>query len=208
MMVPRLILWLVLAAMALAALPFAAAAQTPSCAPSTNDEARLDCDIARASAIAGEGEQLFGAASEEWLRIVDTESASGLAYVYYVIAEGPYQLLEARSVPGAAAGNAPVCRLRTALPLDIAEKVKLAAADIAADPPGSYGPREVVSVNADGSRSIRLILDSHDIITRLKTGDSVLNFSRLAAAQDDITALNNLVIGVANFSGDWSCDAV
>lgn len=207
-MVPRLILWLVFAAMALAALPFAAAAQTPICAPSTNDTARLDCDIARASAIAGDGERLFGPATEEWLRIVDTESASGLAYVYYVIEEGPYQLLEARSVPGTAAGKAPACRLRTALPLDVAQKVKLAAASIAATPPGSYGPREAVNVNADGSRSIRLILDSHDIITRLKTGDGVLNFSRLAAAQDDVTALNNLVIGVANFSGDWSCDAV
>ena len=208
MMVPRLILWLVSAAMALAALPFAAAAQTPSCPPLTNDKARLECDIARASAIAGDGERLFGPASEEWLRIVDTESASGLAYVYYVIEEGLYQMLEARSVPGSEASNAPACRLRTALPLDVSEELKRGAASIASDPPGSYGPREVVSMNADGSRSIRLILDSHDIITRLNTGDGVLTFSRLAAAQDDITALNNLVIGVANFSGDWSCDAV
>lgn len=199
---------LALAFLALTALPFAAAAQAALCAPATNDQARLDCDIARAAAIAGTGERQFGPAPEEWLRIVDTQSASGLAYIYYVIEEGPYQLLEARSVPGAAPGNAPVCQLRTALPLDIAEKVKQAASRIAEAPPGSYGPREAVSVNADGSRSIRLILDSHDIITRIKTGDGVFNFSRLAAAQDDVTALNNLVIGVANFSGDWSCDAV
>jgi hypothetical protein len=198
---------LALAALTVAALPFTAAAQTVSCAPSTNDEARLECDMARASAIAAEGERLFGAAAEDWLRIVDTESASGLAYVYYVIEEGPYQLLEARAIPGGSAGAAPACRLRTALPLDVAEKVTLAAAGLTADPPGSYGARETVSINADGSRSIRLIVDSRDVITRLKAGDSVLNFSRLAAAEDDVTALNNLVIGVANFSGDWSCGA-
>lgn len=208
MMVPRLILWLALVAMALTALPFAAGAQAVTCAPSTNDQERLTCDVSRASAIASQGEQLFGAKPEAWLRIVDTESSSGLAYVYYVIEEGPYQLLEARSVPGNAAGAAPACHLRTALPLDVAEKVKQAAASLAADPPGSYGPRERVLQNPDGSRTIQLILDSHDIITRLKTGDGVLNFSRLAAAQDDVTALNNLVIGVANFSGDWSCDTV
>ena len=198
---------LVLAALTLAALPFTAAAQAVTCAPSTNDAGRLECDMARAGAIAAEGERLFGPAAEDWLRIVDTESASGLAYVYYVIEEGPYQLLEARAIPGVSAGAAPACRLRTALPLDVAEKLALAAAGLAADPPGSYGARETVSVNPDGSRSIRLILDSRDVITRLKTGDSVLNFSRLAAAEDDVTALNNLVIGVANFSGDWSCGA-
>ncbi|MFN3607728.1 MAG: hypothetical protein ACK4Y9_01565 [Hyphomonas sp.] len=200
---------LVLAALILAALPFAVAAQVNMCAPSTTDQARLDCDLARAASIAGDGERLFGPASEEWLRIVDTESASGLAYVYYVIEEGPYLLLEARSVPRAAkGGRAPACRLRTALPLDVAEKVRQTAASIAAAPPVGYGPREASILNPDGSRSIRLIVDSRDMITRLKTGDSILNFSRLAAAEDDISRLNNLVIGVANFSGDWSCDAV
>ncbi|MFN4185035.1 MAG: hypothetical protein ACK4M6_09635 [Hyphomonas sp.] len=205
MMVHRLLLL----ASALAALPLAAAAQANMCAPSTNDQARLECDLARASAISTNGERLFGTASEEWLRIVDTESSSGASYVYYVIEEGPYLLLEARSVPGiGAAGKAPACQLRTALPLDVAGKIRDAVASVAAAPPENYGPREVVTVNADGSRSIRLIVDSHDIITRIKTGDGILNFSRLAGTEDDITALNNLVIGVANFSGDWNCDAV
>lgn len=201
---------LVLAALTLVALPFAAAAQVDMCAPSTTDQARLDCDLARAASIAGDGERLFGPASEEWLRIVDTESASGLAYVYYVIEEGPYLLLEARSVPSRATqgGRAPACRLRTALPLDVAEKVRQTAARIAEAPPAGYGPREAAILNPDGSRSIRLIVDSRDMITRLRTGDRILNFSRLATAEDDINRLNNLVIGVANFSGDWSCDAV
>ncbi|PKP82932.1 MAG: hypothetical protein CVT79_02470 [Alphaproteobacteria bacterium HGW-Alphaproteobacteria-18] len=204
-----MVLRLVLIASALAALPLMAAAQASMCAPATNDQARLDCDIARASDISTQGERLFGASAEEWLRIVDTESSSGAAYVYYVIEEGPYLLLEARSVPGiGAAGKAPACQLRTALPLDVADKIRETTASIAATPPEGYGPREAVTVNADGSRSIRLIVDSHDIITRLKTGDGILNFSRLAGTEDDITQLNNLVIGVANFSGDWSCDAV
>ncbi|MBA4227360.1 MAG: hypothetical protein C0456_12080 [Hyphomonas sp.] len=199
---------LALAAMMLTALPLMAAAQAAPCAPATNDQERLDCDVAHSAGIASKGEGLFGAAPEAWLRIIDTQSASGAAYVYYVIEEGPYQMLEARSVPGAAATKAPACKLRTALPMDVAAGVKEAAAGIAAAPPAGYGPREAVVLNPDGSRSIRLIVDSHDIITRINAGDRTLNFSRLAGAEDAITQLNNLVIGVANFSGDWSCDAV
>lgn len=205
MMLPRL----VLAFLMLAALPFMAAAQAGFCASAANDQAKLDCDINRAEAIASAGTRLFGAPPGNWLRIVDTESASGLAYIYYVTEEAPYQLLEARSVPlEGADGNAPACRLRTALPLDVNQKLKQAAAQINAAPPAAIGPREAVTLNPDGSRSIRLILDSHDIITRLRAGDDVWHFSRLAAVEDAITELNNLVIGVANFSGDWSCDAV
>lgn len=198
---------LVLTALILSALSLSAAAQVEPCAPLTNDQARLECDTGRAVAIATKGEGLFGQAPQDWLRIVDTVSPSGASYVYYVIDEGPYLLLEARSVPREDAGeNAPACRLRTALPLDIATQVRAAAAAIIDTPLEGYGPREAVSLNPDGSRSIRLILDSHDIITRIKTGDGNLNFSRLAAVEDSITELNNLVIGVANFSGDWSCD--
>jgi hypothetical protein len=83
--------------------------------------------------------------------------------------------------------------------------VKETAAAVKAAPPAFYGPREAVTVNPDGSRSIRLILDSHDIITRLGTGEGALTFSRIAVTEDDITLLNNLVIGVANFIGDWTC---
>lgn len=191
------------------ALPFLAAAQTTPCAPSTNDQGRLDCDVSRASQIATNGEQLFGPAPDAWVRIVDTVSPSGASYVYYVIEEGPYQLLEARSVPRADAnGNAPACQLRTALPLDVAEKVKSGAAALAENPPKAYGPREAVTHNPDGSRSIRLIVDSHEIITRITSADGSLDFSRLEAVEDAITNFNNLVIGVANFSGDWSCGAV
>ena len=196
------------AILALAALPLAAAAQAAPCAPLTNDAERLACDAGRADVIVARGEQLFGAAPEDWLRIVDTVSPSGASYVYSVSEDGPYLLLEARSVPRRDAGeNAPACQLRTTLPLDVATKVKTAAAAIAAAPPSFYGPREAATVNPDGSRSIRLIVDSHDIITRLGNGEAALTFSRLAATEDDITELNNLVIGVANFSGDWTCGA-
>lgn len=192
--------------MSLAALPLAAAAQTVPCAPQTNDEERLACDAGRAAVIVSHGEQLFGPAPEDWLRIVDTVSPSGASYIYSVSEDGPYLLLEARSVPRRdAGGNAPACQLRTTLPLDVATRVKETAAAIKAAPPAVYGPREAVTVNPDGSRSIRLILDSHDIITRLGTGEGALTFSRLAVTEDDITLLNNLVIGVANFSGDWTC---
>lgn len=192
--------------LALAALPLAAAAQAAPCAPLTSDEERLACDAGRADAIVSRGEQLFGEAPEDWLRIVDTVSLSGASYVYSVSEEKPYLFLEARSVPRRdAGGNAPACQLRTTLPLDVATKVKDAAAAIKAAPPALYGPREAMTVNPDGSRSIRLILDSHDIITRLGTGEGALTFSRLAVTQDDISRLNNLVIGVANFSSDWIC---
>ena len=192
--------------MALAVLPLAAAAQTAPCAPLTNDAERLACDAGRAAVIVSRGEQLFGPAPEDWLRIVDTVSPSGASYIYSVSEDGPYLLLEARSVPRRdAGGNAPACQLRITLPLDVATRVKETAAAIKAAPPALYGPREAVTVNPDGSRSIRLVLDSHDIITRLGTSEGALTFSRLAVTEDDITLLNNLVIGVANFSGDWTC---
>ena len=195
-----------LLALMLAALPLGAGAQAAPCAPQTNDAERLACDAGRADVIVSRGEKLFGPAPEDWLRIVDTVSPSGASYVYSVSEDGPYLLLEARSVPRRdAGGNAPACQLRTTLPLDVATKVKEAAAAIEAAPPVFYGPREAVTVNPDGSRRIRLILDSHDIITRLGTGEDALTFSRLAATEDNITELNNLVIGVANFSGDWTC---
>lgn len=196
-----------LTACLLVALPFVAAAQVGPCAPMADDQARLNCDLARAAAIAADGERLFGRAETEWLRIVDTESPSGSAYIYYLIDEAPYLLLEARAVPqGGNNGRSPACRLRTTMPLDTAEQVRSAAAAILAEPPPSLGPREAVTVNPDGSRSIRLILDSRDIITRITGQDASYNFSRLEGADDAITRLNNLVIGIANFSSDWNCN--
>lgn len=197
---------LILGACLLAALPFTAGAE--ACTPATDDQARLDCDTLRASLITDESNRLFGALSDPWLTIVDTASPSGSSYAYFVTEEGPYQMLEARAVPRAGeAGNAPTCRLSAALPLDTADAVKTAAAHIAASPPAAYGAREEIVQNPDGSRTIRLVVDSHDIITRIRAGDSTLTFSRMARAGDDVTRLNNLVIGVANFSNDWNCES-
>lgn len=198
----------VFAACLLAALPFAAAAQPAACPPLVSDQARLDCDLLRAKTISADGERLFGPAAGEWLTIVDTGSPSGLSYVYQVTEEKPYLLLEARAIPGAdSQSTTPACRLRTTLPLDTADAIRAATANLISNPPMGYGSREEVRLNPDGSRSIRLIVDSRDIVTRIQTGDAVFSFSRLASATDEVTHLNNLVIGVANFSSDWNCES-
>lgn len=199
---------LAFAACLLAALPLAAVAQPAACPPLVSDQARLDCDVIRANSISANGERLFGPAAGDWLTIVDTAAPSGSSYVYYVTEEAPYLMLEARAVPRAGnESSAPACRLRTTLPLDTAEAVKAAAGHLAANPPAGYGSREEVTLNPDGSRSIRLVVDSHDIVTRIHTGDTDFSFSRLASATDEVTRLNNLVIGIANFSSDWNCES-
>ncbi len=203
-----------LAGLALLALPLVAAAQTSTCetalqnaayTPGANpDDARLNCDVDRAAGIRDRARQIYGVRFESKVEIIDTASPSGAAYVYNVLADGEKLTLDARSVPD---GKGPRCRLQVPLADDKANELTVLLSS-AGDPsvPG-YGPREEVKINPDGSRSMRLVFDSHDIITRAETAAGVRSFSRHAGSDDPVSRLNNLVIGIANISPGWVCNA-
>ena len=190
------------------ALPVTAAAEPASCkAQITDDAGRMRCDIDRAAEIRNEASRLHGPVQgDPKVESVDTTSPSGAAYVYTLFDNGPRTRLEARSVPGEAKrGIFPACSLSTSLADDTANSVAAALTRISEKTLPAYGAREEVTINPDGSRSVRLIIDSHDIITTIRAGDRLSQFSRHAGSEDDITRLNNLVIGVANISSGWSC---
>lgn len=203
-----------LAALASLALPMMAAAQPSTCETSLQnaaytpgadpDEARLSCDIDKAAGIRSKASQIYGLHFEPMVEIIDTASPSGAAYVYNILKDGAALTLDARSVPD---GKGPRCRLQVPLAEDTADELTMLLSD-AGDPsvPG-YGPREDVTINPDGSRSVRLVIDSHDIITRAETDAGVRNFSRHLGSDDPVSRLNNLVIGIANVSPGWVCNA-
>lgn len=204
------------AALLLTALPAFALAEPESCRPDAfatpdltqADAARLRCDLDRAAGISERSERLHGPAPEASIKIVDTFSPSGAAYVYFVHKEHGWNFLEARSVPGANSSSAaPACRLGTTLPGDVVEAMNGLLARLEQNPGPAYGPREEITVNPDGSRSVRIIFDSHDVVTRIDLPGGPKHFSRHARSGDDVTRLNELVIGVANVSSAWSCDA-
>ncbi|MBI1254434.1 MAG: hypothetical protein GC196_08840 [Hyphomonas sp.] len=206
--------WAVPVGLAVCAAPFAAAAQVGGCNPALSngayaadvgpDTARMRCDLERASVIRDRAVSLYGARANSLIEIIDTASPSGAAYVYDVLAEGPKLRLEARSVPE---GSGPRCRLLATLPDDTANALSLLLTQSAASDVPDYGPREDVTLNPDGSRNVRLVIKSHDIITRADTDNGPRNFSRHAGSDDPVSRLNNLVIGIANVSPGWVCNA-
>lgn len=195
-------------------LPLAAGAQSDICtvspspvayAPSASPEAaRMTCDIERAAQILDRARVLYGARPDSQVEIIDTASPSGAAYVYSIVTADGRLRLDARSVPD---GRGPRCRLQAPIADDTANALAILLTQAADTSVPEYGPREEVTINPDGSRSLRLVIDSHDIITRAETPSGVRHFSRHAGSDDLVNQLNNLVIGVANVSPDWDCSA-
>jgi len=200
--------------LAACALAFAAEAQSDGCSAALSnaayaadmspEAARMRCDIDRAARIRERANALYGGGTKSLIQIVDTASPSGAAYVYDVLPDGKRLRLDARSVPD---GRGPRCRLGVNIPDDTANSVSILLTQAADPSVPDYGPREEVTVNPDGSRSVRLVIESHDIITRADTENGSRNFSRHARSDDPVSRLNNLVIGVANVSSGWICNA-
>lgn len=169
--------------------------------------ARLQCDIDRAVEISRRSEQFHGPRKASAISIVDTASPSGAAYVYDVYPVADEMMLEARSVPVAGArSRAPACKLTTILPKPLAQELETKLAPAALTGVPEYGLREQVTLNPDGSRNVRLLLDSHDVVTTISTSGIARHFSRHAESTDEIASLNGRVIGIANFSSGWSCN--
>ncbi|MFN3912238.1 hypothetical protein [Hyphomonas sp.] len=204
----------VLVSLAACVLPIAAHAQLDGCNAALSaaaypgaaepDTAKLTCDLQRARLIRDQATRYYGGEPDSLVEIIDTASPSGAAYVYDVVDQNGTLSLDARSVPD---GKGMRCRLRVTLPDDTARSLNTLLAT-AADPQlPDYGPREVITVNPDGSRNVRLVIDSHDVITRADTPAGVRQFSRHAGSDDPVSRLNNLVIGFANVSPAWDCKA-
>ncbi|MBA3068373.1 MAG: hypothetical protein FP825_07840 [Hyphomonas sp.] len=204
----------VLVSLAASIAPFAAHAQLDSCSlalsnaaysgPVDTESAKLRCDLERAALIRNRATLFYGGETNSLVEIIDTASPSGAAYVYNVLDQNGTLSLDARSVPD---GKGMRCRLRATLPDDTANSLSMLLAS-AADPQlPDYGPREEVTLNPDGSRTVRLVIESHDVITRAQTPGGTRQFSRHAGSDDPINRLNNLVIGFANVSPAWDCKA-
>jgi hypothetical protein len=206
--------WRAVLAGCLVSLAPLAAAQPQSCSSDlmaasyrtdeTPEAARLRCDLDRAAGILDRASELYASRVDALVEIIDTASPSGAAYVYSVVAEGANLRLQARSVPD---GRGPRCELQAALPDETASSVSQLLSAISSPAIPDYGPREEVTVNPDGSRSLRLIIDSHDIITHAETPAGIRSFSRHAGSSDPVSRLNQLVIDVANVSPGWTCAA-
>ena len=173
------------------------------------EQAQLQCDIDRAELITDRADVTFNTASDPILRIVDTAAPSGSAYVYDIVDADGTMMLDARTVPVDADADTriPLCRLQTQLPAPVASKVALSLLTASDSDLPAYGAREKMVINADGSRSFELLLSSHDIITSIETTDGLKQFSRHSETNYTIAELNRSVIGVANFSDGWVCNA-
>jgi hypothetical protein len=172
------------------------------------EKAQLQCDIDRANHLVARSARLQPTNKHPAIRIVDTASPSGAAYIYDIIGPGPSFWLEARSVPGEdnERSRVPVCKLSMALPDDVAKPLVGMLATIGSKALPEYGRREEVTINPDGSRRVVLLLDTHDIVTTIETPGKVRHFSRHAKASDEIARINEMIIGVANISDGWTCN--
>ena len=172
------------------------------------DEAQLQCDVDRAAILEKRSEAFFGPVVNPLVRIVDTISPSGAAYVYAVTDVQGAMILDARTVPADMDNTAkvPVCHLRTLMPEAVGKQVSIALLETASPDVPGYAERMEVIVNPDGSRKSVLLLDSHDVISTVQTASGERHFSRHARQTDKVSKLNDLIIGVANVSDGWECN--
>ena len=173
------------------------------------DAAQLQCDVDRAAILKARADAIFGALTSPLVGIVDTASPSGAAYVYGVTELNGAMILDARSVPADMDSDrrVPVCHLSTLLSDAVAGQVSAAVVEMASPDVPGYAERMEVVVNPDGSRKSVLLLDSHDVITTIRTADGERHFSRHIRQTDTVGKLNELLIGVANVSDGWDCNA-
>ncbi len=172
--------------------------------------AQLACHVDRAAIYEGRANTIFGPAVNPLVSVVDLAvSPSGAVYVYAVSDVQGAMILDARSVPADMdqPGNVPVCHLHTLMPDEAAAEVSLGLLKAASPDLPGYAERMEVVVNPDGSHRSVLLLESHDVVSRVQTANGERDFSRHIRQTDDVAKLNELIIGVANVSDGWECNA-
>lgn len=173
-------------------------------------EAQPTCDVDRAAIFQSRANAIFGPVSNPLVQVVDLAvSLSGAVYVYAVSDVQGAMILDARSVPADMddPDNVPVCHLHTLMPDEAASEVSLGLLKAASPDLPGYAERMEVVVNPDGSHRSVLLLDSHDVVSRVQTANGTRDFSRHIRQSDDVAKLNELIIGVANVSDGWDCNA-
>lgn len=206
---------LVLTASILACGTMAAQEEPESCKPKVDgsalaladdmDQAQLQCDLDTAAQIAIESERLFDTFFQPAIRIVDTETPSGAAYVYDIVDTQGRLTLDVRRVPIKQKASVGSCRLRTTLDDMTGQNIAAQTGKIMAALPAAYGKREEVIINADGSRQVKLLLNTQDIITTIETDSGDFSYSRHSGSSGPVHDLNQLIIGIANASNGWQC---
>ena len=167
-------------------------------------------DVDRAAIFQSRANAIFGPVSNPLVQVVDLAvSLSGAVYVYAVSDVQGAMILDARSVPADMddPDNVPVCHLHTLMPDEAASEVSLGLLKAASPDLPGYAERMEVVVNPDGSHRSVLLLDSHDVVSRVQTANGTRDFSRHIRQTDDVAKLNELIIGVANVSDGWDCNA-
>jgi hypothetical protein len=169
--------------------------------------ARLTCDLDRAAEITLRNEAQQGPLPAATPSIVHILAPARPARVCTVYEQHGRNFAQARSVPlNEAAGWTPSGRLEPALPGDVTEAVQQLSREIETGAPAAYGARKEAARNRDGSHALRLVFDSHDIVTPLGPKGGGTFFSRHARSDDAASRLNQLIIDVASISSAWSCD--
>ncbi len=209
---------LALAATLLACGASAAQEEPESCKPKIGgsalaladeiEDAQLQCDLDKAAQIADESERLFNIYFRPAIRIVDTATPSGAAYVYDIVDSNDQLTLDVRRVPITPDARVGSCRLRTTLDDTVGQNIAAYTGKIMAARPAAYGKREEVIINADGSRQVKLLLDAQDIVTTIETDSGEFAYSRHTRSTGPVNDLNELIIGVANASNGWQCNPV
>jgi hypothetical protein len=205
-----LALWAALPALAAGETLARCAPQLINAAPAGSAEeqaARLACDTDRAERLAVRAEVAFGPAAAFLVRVVETAAPSGAAYVYDVFETGDAVELHVRSVPGEQGGARPppLCQLRVTLAPEAAQSFAALHKAASGSDAAAYGAREETTLNADGSRTVKLIVDGHDIVSTLMRPDGPRVYSRIAGSGDPVADLNAHIIDIANRSAGWSC---
>jgi len=187
--------------------PCAISANLPQGIPTTEEvhAAALKCDIINAQSLVLKADELYNANNDPMLRVIDTSSPSGYAYIYDVMPISSGLQMDVRIVSEDDT-PAPVCRLRKTLAQFDADAISNAVSTLAVGTEPFYAPREKVFNNIDGSHRVELLLDAKDVLTSLSIDGTTRHYSRHDQSNDRVTALNDRITEIANRSDGWVCN--
>lgn len=187
--------------------PCAISANLPQGIPTTEEvhAATLKCDVINAQLLVADADAQYNANNDPMLRVVDTTSPSGYAYIYDVMPIAAGLQMDVRIV-SKGDSPAPACRLRKTLAQFEADGINDAMFELSLATEPLYAPREKVFVNIDGSRRVELLLDAKDVLTTLSIDGATRHYSRHDQSNDSVTALNDRITEIANRSDGWVCN--
>lgn len=172
------------------------------------DAAALQCDIEEAKALVDAADVIYNVSHDPLLRVVDTSSPSGVAYVYDILQLTNGLELVVRTVSDEnSATRLPACQLRTRLDTFSADKLNTALFELSLTDVPQYARREQTFKNIDGSNRVVLLYDAKDIVTTVSMDGNTRHYSRHDKSDDAVTKVNERIIAIADRSSGWVCNA-